>query len=86
MMPFFSVEIVVNPFNVLVEAEDEEHAKDLALRANFPVPEGEDMRNVTVETLDTNDFGVLVWERENVASEVYENDDGEAVIGRRPGA
>ena len=85
-MPFFSVEIVVNPFNVLVEAEDEEHAKDLALRANFPVPEGEDMRNVTVETLDTNDFGVLVWERENVASEVYENDDGEAVIGRRPGA
>ena len=85
-MPFFSVEIVVNPFNVLVEAEDEEHAKDLALRANFPVPEGEDMRNVTVETLDPNDFGVLVWERENVASEVYENDDGEAVIGRRPGA
>jgi hypothetical protein len=82
-MPHYHITIRPDCIDLLVEAADEDHARMIAEQDALPLPK--DCRGVIeVETLDPNDVGVFIWEREQCHIEMHINADGEAVLGPPP--
>ena len=82
-MPHYHVTIRPDCIDLLVEANDEDHARMIAEQDPLPLPE--DCRiDIDVETLDPNDARALTWERERCPIELHLNADGEAVLGPPP--